>query len=68
MLKKAAEISKGSGFAGTENAGFITKEQLDMIAEIKISDLNTRDLEKAMKMIAGTAKSIGIEIKEIKKY
>ncbi|KPJ54884.1 50S ribosomal protein L11 [Parcubacteria bacterium DG_72] len=63
LLKEAAEISKGSGRPNTSKAGFITQEQLNKIAEIKIADLNTSDLQAAARTIAGTARSMGIEIR-----
>lgn len=63
LLKQAAEISRGSGRPNKEKAGSITQEQLTQIARDKISDLNTKDQKKAERMIAGTAQSMGIEIK-----
>jgi len=62
LLKKAAGIEKGSGESLKRKAGKITKEQLREIAKRKIPDLNTNDLEKAMKIIEGTAKSMGIVV------
>jgi len=62
LLKKAAGIEKGSGESLKRKAGKITKEQLREIAKRKMPDLNTNDLEKAMKIIEGTAKSMGIVI------
>jgi large subunit ribosomal protein L11 len=62
LLKKAAGIEKGSGEAGKKVVGKITKEQLRKIAEEKLPDLNTKDIEKAMRIIAGQAKNMGIEI------
>ena len=63
MIKKAAKIQKGSGKPLTEKVGSITKAQLREIAEKKLPDLNTQDVEQAMKTIAGTAKQMGVEIK-----
>lgn len=63
MIKKAAGIKKGSGKPLTEKAGSITKAQLREIAEKKLPDLNTKDVDQAMKTIAGTAKQMGVEIK-----
>jgi len=63
MIKKAAKIQKGSGKPLTEKVGSITKAQLREIAEKKLPDLNTQDVEQAMKIIAGTAKQMGVEIK-----
>ncbi len=63
LLKKAAAIEKGSGKPNKTKVAKITKEELKKIAEQKMSDLNTDDIEQAMKIIAGTAKSMGIEVK-----
>jgi large subunit ribosomal protein L11 len=62
FLKKAAGITKGSSNPLKEKVGTITKAQLREIAEKKLPDLNTDDIEVAMKTIAGSAKSMGIEI------
>ncbi|KPJ55107.1 50S ribosomal protein L11 [Parcubacteria bacterium DG_72] len=62
LLKQAAEISRGSGQPNKDVAGFITREQLERIAETKMPDLNTKSLEAAMRIIAGTARSMGIKI------
>jgi len=62
LLKKAAGIEKGSGEPNRKKAGKITKAQLREIAEKKLPDLNTKDIEKAMKIIEGTAKNMGITI------
>jgi len=62
FLKKAAGITKGSSNPLKDKVGKITKAQLKEIAEKKMPDLNTDDLEAAMKTIAGSAKSMGIEI------
>ena len=63
LLKKYAKTQKGSGKPLTEKVGTITRAQLKEIAEIKMSDLNANDVEAAMKIIAGTARQMGIEIK-----
>lgn len=63
LIKQAAKIKKGSGKALTEKAGKITKAQLKEIAEKKMPDLNANDVEAAMKIIEGTAKQMGVEIK-----
>lgn len=63
LLKKYAKLQKGSGKPLTEKAGSISKEQLKEIAEIKMPDLNANDIDAAMKIIAGTARQMGIEIK-----
>jgi large subunit ribosomal protein L11 len=62
MLKKAAGIEKGSGTPNREKIGSVTREQLRTVAEAKAKDLNTTDLEKATKMIEGTARSMGLEV------
>lgn len=62
LLKQAAELAKGSGVPNKEKVGKITSEQLRKIAETKFEDLNAHDLEGAEKIIAGTARSMGIEI------
>jgi len=62
FLKKAAGITKGSSNPLKDKVGKITKAQLREIAEKKLPDLNTDDIEVAMKTIAGSAKSMGIEI------
>ncbi len=62
LLKKAAGIEKGSGEPNKKIVGKITKEQLKEIAEQKIKDLNTEDVEKAMRIVAATAGNMGIKI------
>ena len=62
LLKKAAGITKGSSNPLKEKVGKITKAQLREIAEKKLPDLNTDDIEVAMKTLAGSARSMGIEI------
>lgn len=64
LLKKAAGLEKGSGTPNKIKVGKITREQLREIAKKKMEDLNTKDIEKAMKIIEGTAKGTGIEIGE----
>ncbi len=63
LIKKAAKIAKGSGKPLSEKIGNITDAQLEEIAQIKMPDLNAHDLEAAKKIIAGTARQMGIEIK-----
>lgn len=63
LLKKAAGIEKGSGKPNKTKVAKITKEELKKIAEQKMPDLNADNIEQAMKIIEGTAKSMGIEIK-----
>ena len=62
LLKQAAEIAKGSGVPNKEKVGTVTCEQVRKIAETKIKDLNAYDIEGAEKIIAGTARSMGIDI------
>ena len=62
LLKKAAKIEKGSGEANREMVGTVTQAQLAEIAEIKKEDLNAYDVEAAKKIIAGTARSMGLEV------
>ncbi|MBM3174070.1 MAG: 50S ribosomal protein L11 [Chloroflexi bacterium] len=62
LLKKALNIEKGSGTAGQQKAGTLPREKLLEIAKIKMSDLNTTDIEAATRIIEGTARSMGIEV------
>jgi large subunit ribosomal protein L11 len=64
LLIKAAGIQKGSGAPHVEKVGSVTRAQLREIAERKMADLNANDVEQAEKIIAGTARSMGITIKE----
>jgi large subunit ribosomal protein L11 len=64
LLKKAAGIEKGSGTPNKAKVGKITRGQLKEIAEKKMPDLNADNIEQAMKIIEGTAKSLGIEIEQ----
>jgi len=64
LLKRAAGIQKGSGTPNSQKVGKITREQLAKIAEMKLPDLNTDDLEAAQRIIEGTARNMGIEIVE----
>lgn len=63
LLKKAAKIEKGSGTPNTAKVGTVTKDQVREIAERKMTDLSARDIEAAMKIIEGTARSMGITVK-----
>ena len=63
FLKQAAKVKKGSGEAGREVAGSVTMAQVREIAEKKMVDLNARDLDQAAKIIAGSARSMGLEVK-----
>ena len=64
LIKKAIGIEKGSGTPNKLKVGKITKAQLKEIAIKKMPDLNTTDIEQAIKIIAGTAKNMGVEVKE----
>ncbi|MHC4662590.1 MAG: 50S ribosomal protein L11 [Planctomycetota bacterium] len=65
LLKKEAGLAKGANTPGREApVGKVTKEQLRKIAEIKMADLNAYDVERAINIIAGTARSMGIEVEE----
>jgi large subunit ribosomal protein L11 len=61
LLKKAAGIQSGSKTPHTDKVGKVTRKQLEEIAKIKMSDLNANDMDAAVKIIAGSARSIGIE-------
>jgi large subunit ribosomal protein L11 len=65
LLKKAAKIEKGSGRAHLDKVGKVTREQLEEIAKIKMKDLNAADLDGAVKIIAGSARSIGIVVEGV---
>jgi len=62
LLKKAAGVNKGSGTPNTEKVGKVTKKQIEEIIEIKNKDLNAIDSEAAFKIIAGTARSMGLDV------
>lgn len=64
LLKKAAGIEKGSGEANKKKVGTIKRSKLREIAEIKMPDLNAVDVESAMRIVEGTARSMGIEIED----
>ncbi|VAV87965.1 LSU ribosomal protein L11p (L12e) [hydrothermal vent metagenome] len=64
FIKKLTKLKKGSSEPGKEIAGTIKKSQLKEIAELKMEDLNANDTEQAMKIIAGSARSMGIEVVE----
>src|SRR5437660_556889 len=61
LLKKEAGIEKGSPTSNRQKVGKVTRAQVKKIAEIKLPDLNATDIEAAMKMVAGTARSMGLE-------
>jgi large subunit ribosomal protein L11 len=62
LLKQAAKIAKGAGDPKREKVGTVTSRQVREIAELKFNDLNAVDMEAAVKIIAGTARSMGIDI------
>ena len=64
LIKKVAKVKKGSTKGSAEIVGSLTTAQLKEIAEIKLPDLNAYTVEEAMKIVAGTAKNMGIEIKD----
>ncbi len=64
LIKKFAKIEKGSGKPLTHKVGSITQSQLEEIAKAKMPDLNARDIDAAAKIIAGTARQMGVEIKK----
>ncbi len=63
LLKRAAGIAVGSGEPNKSKVGTVTRQQLEEIAKQKMADLNARDIDAAVMMIAGTARSMGIEVK-----
>jgi large subunit ribosomal protein L11 len=64
MLKKKLNLTKGSGKPNLEKVGKLTKAQLEEIAKEKMADLNANDVEAAMKIVAGTARSMGIDVEK----
>lgn len=62
LLKKAAGVPRGSAVPNRDKAGSVTRQQLREIAELKLKDLNARDVDAAMNIVAGTARSMGIHI------
>ena len=62
LIKKAINLEKGSGEPNREKVGEISRQQLEEIAKIKLEDLNARDLDAAVKIIAGTARNMGIKV------
>ena len=63
LLKKEAGIDKGSGVPNRTKVGSVTQAQIRKIAELKMPDLNTDNIDSAMKMVAGAARSMGLEVK-----
>ena len=64
LIKEAMKLKSGSKEPGRVSAGTITKEQLKKIAEAKMKDLNAFDIEQAIKIISGSARSMGVEVKD----
>lgn len=64
LLLKAAKLEKGSGEPNRTKVGTVTKKQIREIAELKMVDLNAVDIDSAMSMVAGTARSMGITVEE----
>ncbi len=62
LLKKAASIAKGSGVPNKTKVGKVTQAQIEEIAKTKMADLNARDVEHAVRMIEGTARSMGLVV------
>jgi large subunit ribosomal protein L11 len=62
LLKKAAGIAKGSGVPNRDKVGKVSRQQLAEIAKVKAKDLNADDEDHAIRMVAGTARSMGIEV------
>jgi len=62
LIKKAANLAKASGEAGKEKIATLNRAQITEIAKVKMEDLNTQDVQQAMKIIEGTARSMGIEV------
>jgi large subunit ribosomal protein L11 len=63
LLKKAAGIAKGSPVPNKDKVGTVTRAQMEEIAKTKMNDLNARDVDHAVNMVAGTARSMGLEVK-----
>jgi large subunit ribosomal protein L11 len=64
LIKRACKLEKASGVPNKQKVAQITRDQLKEIAEIKMPDLNTTSIESAISMVAGTARSMGIEVTE----
>jgi large subunit ribosomal protein L11 len=65
LLKKAAGITKGSGTPNTDKVGKVTRAQLEEIAELKMADLNAADMDAAVRIIAGSARSMGLDVEGV---
>ena len=64
LLKRAANLAKASGIAGKEIIGTVTRQQVEEIAAAKAKDINTTDMKRAAKIVEGTARSMGIVVKD----
>ncbi|MBD3270080.1 50S ribosomal protein L11 [Candidatus Peregrinibacteria bacterium] len=64
LIKKAINLQKGSGEPNKNKVGKLTKDQVKEIAETKMPDLNANDIDQAMKIVAGTARSMGVEVEQ----
>jgi large subunit ribosomal protein L11 len=64
LLKRAAKVEKGSGEPNRSKVGTVTREQVREIAEMKMPDLNAHDVDAAMKIVSGTARSMGLDVVE----
>ncbi len=64
LIRQAAGVPKGSGVPNRDKVGRITREQLRQIAEVKLPDLNANDVEAAMNILAGTARSMGVTVEK----
>jgi len=64
MIKKELKLAKGSGETGKKQVGVLKKAQIEKIAQEKMADLNTEDLEAAKRTVAGTAQSLGVKVEE----
>ena len=62
LIKKELKIEKGSGIPNKQPVGTMTQDQLRKIAETKLGDLNTKNIDQAMKVVAGTARSMGVKV------
>ena len=64
LIKKALKLEKGSAVPNKDKVGKLSRAKLEEIAQIKMGDLNTRDVKQAMKVVEGTARSMGVEIEK----
>jgi large subunit ribosomal protein L11 len=65
LLRKAAGVAKGSGTPNTAKVGTVTRAQLEEIATTKMADLNANDMDAAVRIIAGSARSMGIDVEGV---